>query len=36
VIGDPTHASAELGARLWDAVVEKVALIFKEISEKEK
>lgn len=25
VIGDPTHASAELGARLWEAVVDEVA-----------
>ena len=25
VIGDPTHASAELGARLWKAVVDDVA-----------
>ena len=25
VIGDPTHASAELGARLWEAVVHSVA-----------
>ena len=32
VIGDPTHASAELGARLWHAVVEDVALTFKELS----
>lgn len=33
VIGDPTHASAELGAKLWKAVVEEVALIFQEIAE---
>jgi len=33
VIGDPTHASTELGARLWQAVVEDVALTFKEIAE---
>jgi creatinine amidohydrolase len=33
VIGDPTHASAELGARLWQAVVEEVALTLKEIAE---
>ena len=32
VIGDPTHASAELGARLWHAVIEDVALTFKEIA----
>ena len=25
VIGDPTHATAELGAKLWEAVVEEVA-----------
>lgn len=35
VIGNPTHASAELGARLWHAVVEDVALTFKEIAETE-
>ena len=33
VIGDPTHATAELGARLWEAVVEAVALTLKDISE---
>ena len=33
VIGDPTHASAELGARLWQAVVEDVALTLKKIAE---
>ncbi len=33
VIGDPTHASAELGARLWAAVVETVALALKAIAE---
>ena len=32
VIGDPTHASAELGAKLWHAVVDNVALTFKEIA----
>jgi creatinine amidohydrolase len=32
VIGDPTHASAELGRRLWHAVVEETALIFKQYS----
>ena len=36
VIGDPTQASAELGAKLWEAVVEEVALIFKAIAEGEK
>ena len=35
VIGDPTHASAELGARLWQAVVSEVALTLKEIAEQE-
>jgi creatinine amidohydrolase len=30
VIGDPTHASAELGAQLWEAVVEEGAVILKE------
>jgi creatinine amidohydrolase len=35
VIGDPTHASAELGVRLWHAVVKDVALTLKEISEEE-
>jgi creatinine amidohydrolase len=29
VIGDPTHASAELGAKLWPEVVEAVALTLK-------
>ena len=29
VIGDPTHASAKLGARLWPEVVEAVALTLK-------
>jgi creatinine amidohydrolase len=28
VIGDPTHASAELGRRLWAVVVERVAATF--------
>jgi creatinine amidohydrolase len=32
VIGDPTHASAELGKKLWEVVVCEVALIFKQIS----
>jgi creatinine amidohydrolase len=31
VIGDPTYASAELGAKLWSEVVETVARIFHEI-----
>ncbi len=29
VIGDPTHASVELGKRLWEAVVEEVAQTLK-------
>lgn len=33
VIGDPTHASAELGAKLWNAAVEEVALILKRVAE---
>ncbi len=33
VIGDPTHASIELGAKLWHEVVEEVAIIFKELAE---
>jgi creatinine amidohydrolase len=32
VIGDPTHASAELGTRLWDAIVEEIASIFQGIA----
>jgi len=32
VIGDPTHATAELGARLWNTIVETVALEFREIA----
>lgn len=32
VIGDPTHASAELGSRLWVAVVEEVAAVFRSIA----
>ena len=35
VIGDPTQASAELGARLWAAVVDEVARILKAIAEGE-
>jgi creatinine amidohydrolase len=30
VIGDPTHASAELGQRLWDAAVQKAALLLRD------
>ena len=33
VIGDPTHASAELGAKLWEAVVIAVASIFRSVGE---
>ncbi len=33
VIGDPTHASAELGALLWPEVVEAVALTLKPAAE---
>ena len=33
VIGDPTHASAELGAKLWEAVVVAVASIFRSVGE---
>ncbi|MCY4529912.1 MAG: creatininase family protein [Chloroflexi bacterium] len=32
VIGDPTHASAELGAKLWDAVVDEVAATLRSIA----
>jgi len=32
VIGDPTGASAELGKKLWEAIVKEVALIFKRIT----
>jgi len=34
VIGDPTRASAELGAKLWEAVVEEAALILKTVNDK--
>jgi len=33
VIGDPTEATPELGARLWNAVVQRVAKTFKELAE---
>lgn len=33
VIGDPTHATSELGALLWSAVVEEVAWIFRRIAQ---
>ena len=32
VIGDPAHASAELGAKLWDAVVDEVAATLRSIT----
>ena len=32
VIGDPTHASAELGARLWEVVVDDVAATLRSIA----
>ncbi len=32
VIGDPTHASAELGSRLWAAVVESVATTLRTVA----
>ncbi len=33
VIGDPTHASAELGEQLWRAVVEQAASTLKDVAE---
>jgi creatinine amidohydrolase len=30
VVGDPTHASAELGQRLWDATVQTAALLLRD------
>ena len=32
VVGDATHASAELGARLWEAVVDEMARTFAELA----
>ena len=32
VIGDPTHASAALGAKLWEAVVDETAAILRSIA----
>jgi creatinine amidohydrolase len=32
VIGDPTEATAELGAKLWDAVIKSIADTFKKIA----
>ena len=31
VIGDPTYATADLGAKLWNTAVETIALTFREI-----
>lgn len=33
VIGNPTQASAELGVKLWEAVVEEVAVVLKAVAE---
>jgi creatinine amidohydrolase len=33
VIGDPTEASVELGKKLWEAIIEEMALVFKSIAE---
>jgi creatinine amidohydrolase len=33
VIGDPTHASAELGAKLWQQMLQKVGQVIKELAE---
>lgn len=33
VIGDPTYASAELGAKLWEAIISDVVVVFKNIAE---
>ena len=33
VIGDPTHATAELGAKLWVAVIDEVAATLRSIAE---
>jgi creatinine amidohydrolase len=35
VIGDPTHASAALGRKLWEATVEEVVQTFKMVAESE-
>lgn len=35
VIGDPTHASAELGEQLWKAVVEQGASTLKDVADSE-
>ena len=36
VIGDPTHARAALGAKLWEAVVEEAAVILKAVADGKK
>ena len=36
VIGDPTHASAELGAKLWEAILENAGLSFREFASAQK
>lgn len=33
VIGDPTHASAELGQKLWVSLIDKIAAIFYQIAQ---
>lgn len=33
VIGDPTTASAELGKKLWEAIIEEVAVMYRDIAE---
>ncbi len=33
VVGDPTHASAELGQRLWDATVQRAALLLRDATQ---
>lgn len=33
VIGDPTHASAQLGAKLWEAVIAAAASTFQSVGE---
>ncbi len=35
VIGDPTHASAELGRKLWEAAVEEAVQIFRTVASAE-
>lgn len=33
VVGDPTHASAELGQRLWDVTVQRAALLLRDATQ---